>query len=199
MIDSDFKSELIKVGVILRPHGIKGAVKVKFFMDNEDVNIKTLCSYSPIFLSEVQKNEIKLESVQNINSSIRIVSFVDYDSRNKALEIQSKYLYVKRSSFPKINDKSVYLIDLVDCEVFTFENTGNKTVTSKVAIGIVKNIVDYGSIPLLNIKGNKNNDEFLIPFHNDTIITKDNTLLIDFNIAKKYLELSLNKSKKSKE
>lgn len=190
------KSKLVKIGHVLRPHGIKGAVKVVFFMDKEDINVKSLISFAPISIPLSKISVIIPEYVQQIDSFTRIVSFVNYDSRTKALEIQSKFLYVDRANFPETSKGSVYLHDLVGNMVFTSSLIDNQIVTSPEAIGTVKNIVDYGSLPLINIIDISNN-EFLVPYHSETVFLSDNnTIVIDFDLAKEYLELSLNKQKK---
>ncbi len=137
--------ELMSVGQITKPHGVRGEVKVfsltdslerfieldKVYIDDKDVNITSV---------KLQKDRaiLKIEGI---------------DSIEEADLYRNKYLQVKREDAIKLPEGSYYVADLMDCYVYD---------TDGEELGKVYDVISTGSNDVYWVKS-EGKEDVLIP------------------------------------
>lgn len=140
--------EYLSLGKIIKPHGLKGEVKVFSTTDFASLRYKkgnvvfyfTNDSYIPLEVTSFKKG-----------NDYDIVSFKDYDNIDKTKELIGKELFIKKIDASLPNNYYHY-IDLVNCEI----------ISNNKSIGIVKEVIKYPANYIIRCK-NKDKS-FDIPF-----------------------------------
>tara|TARA_B100000029_G_scaffold506778_1_gene590145 strand:+ start:97 stop:621 length:525 start_codon:yes stop_codon:yes gene_type:complete len=173
-LKNNLPENLIPMGEIIKPHGIKGELKV-FLYNRESETLKkgvsiwfysnnSYCSYKLISVRGSLGNSImKIEQIENIDQVKRLAK---------------KQFFISRNDFATIRDDSFYLNDLIGFNVFDNKN------------------INYGKIiDIINLPANDvmifmyKNKEIMIPIVDDFIE------LFDFEnklIQVKKIEMFLN-------
>lgn len=156
----------ICIGIISKPIGIKGQVKVISYTEVPD----SLFKYKNLLLN----NNIKINftNYKLISNNIFTASIQGINDRNASEQYRLKEIYINRESLPQLNNNEYYYNDLVNMEVLDTNNN---------VLGIVKSILNYGAGDFLEIILT-NNKEATISFNKDTIINvnlENNTIVID--------------------
>lgn len=127
--------KLLEVGKILRPHGVKGAVKVECFVDEHFGEFKKV-----FITSKLAKAEVK--SVQDLNKDFYIVNLDIIPDIDTAEKFRNQSIYIDREQYSQFSEK-VYLSDLIHKDVI--DENGDK-------IGELADYEDYGAATILTIK-----------------------------------------------
>lgn len=137
------------------PHGVKGAVKVLSYAENNEDIFK----FKNIF--DKNGNSVNLKKIGVLNGGMFISQFNDVNSRNDAENLRNVELYIKREELKNLNESEFYIEDLKNMDVFCEE-----------LVGKVKSIYNYGAGDILEIIWNngKTND---IPFISDYVLNID--------------------------
>ena len=125
---------LLEIGKILRPHGIKGAVKVESYLDEP-------FSFKSVFIGK-DKQQAIIKSVQHLNKDFYIVTLNAIPDIDTAEKFRNQSIYIDRTEYAEFQDK-VYLSDLINSPVIN-EN-GEK-------IGDMVDYEDYGATVILTIR-----------------------------------------------
>lgn len=126
---------LLEIGKILRPHGIKGAVKVECYVDEHFSMFKDI-----MVTNKLAKAQVK--NVQNLNKDFYIVTLDIIPDVDTAEKFRNQSIYIDRDLYAEFEDK-VYLSDLI-----------NKPVINEKGeqIGYMVDYDDYGASVVLTIK-----------------------------------------------
>ena len=126
---------LLEIGKILRPHGIKGAVKVECFVDEH------FSTFKDVFITE-KRAKAQVKNVQNLNKDFYIVTLDIIPDVDTAEKFRNQSIYIDRDSYKEFEDK-LYLSDLI-----------NKPVLNEKGeqIGYMVDYDDYGASVVLTIK-----------------------------------------------
>ena len=148
-----------KIGLIMKPHGLKGEVTVT--LDDDLTNdITTLDS---VFVLEKANSLIPffMETI-SINGAKAFIKFEDINTPEDALKISKKPIYLPKSIRPKAGKGEFY-----DDEIIGFE------VSDETAgmLGLVTDVMQTGSNRLLAV--DYNGKEVLVPI-NSPLITSIN-------------------------
>ncbi|MEG0306892.1 MAG: ribosome maturation factor RimM [Clostridium sp.] len=143
--------ELMSVGQITKPHGVRGEVKVSSLTDSLE-RFKTL---DKVYIDGV---EIKITSVK-LQKDRAILKIEGIDSIEQAEEYRNKYLEVKRENAIKLPKDSYYIADLMDCYVYD---------TDGEALGKVYEVIETGSNDVYWVKEEGKKD-VLIPALKDIV------------------------------
>ena len=158
-------SKRVCVGVILKPVGIKGQVKIKSYTDSLD----TILKFPKLFLENNQ--EIVLLSPKFNEKGFIISSIKGYSDRNSVESLHSKELYINREDLNELESNEYYFGDLKDLVVFD-EN--------KTEIGKVIEAFDYGAGAFLELS--INNKISTLPFNKNSVLQIDldnGTIVVD--------------------
>ena len=151
--NNDFLEQLVYIGEIIKPHGIRGYLK--FFLYNESSD--ALLDSEFIYL-ENKKNKLKLE-IEDINfvSSIPLIKFIDIDNREEAGKYRKFKIALPKNNF-KQDDENLYLFNFIGCDFYFDEEY----------VGLVKDVVTFSSNDLLLVQS-KEGKEHYVPINKKLI------------------------------
>ena len=125
---------LLEIGKILRPHGIKGAVKVESYLDEP-------FSFKNVFIGK-DKLPATIKSTQHLNKDFYIVTLNTIPDIDAAEKFRNQSIYIDRSEYTEFQDK-LYLSDLINSPVVNEKDE---------KIGDMVDYEDYGATVILTIK-----------------------------------------------
>jgi 16S rRNA processing protein RimM len=160
--------DLVELGRIGEPYGLKGWVNVLPSSEEPDVLLKSKQWWiSRLLVTEgvsVRRTSTpKLEDLvfepfrvlQCKPHSSRIVAHLEgVEQPELAAQFKGRRVYVSRARFPAPAEDEYYWIDMIGCAVSNVEGK---------VLGSVVQVVDHGAHPILVVKGNAE-QEILIPF-----------------------------------
>ena len=162
---NNFESKLIPLAEIVKPHGIKGELKVIFFNEDSD----TLKKGSDVFLidSSGKRYEYKVENIFYSNRKNRI-KFFDIDSIDDAEKFRGFVINVDRDRLPHLDEGEFYLTDLHNYQISDEAGNGYGTVLDVLHLPandvlVIKNLEQEHLIPIID-------DVILNINHDDKII-----------------------------
>lgn len=132
------KPDLIVIGAIAGPHGVKGEARVKPFGAPDAV-----CSYGP-FLDDKGEVFLTPKTARSGPNGMVIVRFEEPLTREQVQGLKSTKLYVPRAALPDLEDDEFYYSDLIGLGVETLSGD---------ALGKVKSVQDFGAGDLLEVSG----------------------------------------------
>lgn len=131
------------IGVIGKPHGIKGYSYVRLITDYPD----TICKEDILYLDESCTKKLKIEDIKNViykGQSRLIFKFYGQDDSIIAESMRNSNLYRNSASQPGLDKDSHWVDELVGCSVFllsdTTENNESEGSNSCDCIGIVEEV-----------------------------------------------------------
>ncbi|MEG1547886.1 MAG: ribosome maturation factor RimM [Clostridia bacterium] len=134
--------QYLRVGLILRSHGVHGAVKLislssdnDRFLDLKEAYIERNGSYEPVTVSDV--------SVQTDTVLLHLSCATDRDDADK---LRNHYLCVDRDHAVKLPEGRYFVTDLIGCEVFS---------TDGKRLGKLTDVIETGSADVYEVKGEK--------------------------------------------
>jgi 16S rRNA processing protein RimM len=149
-------NKLVRLGYLLKPHGLKGELKVVFF--NEDS--RSLKNNQIIFLND-GKDDVFKKKIENVIYQLKndIIKFFEIDTRDDAEKLSSLFLEISRKDLPKLKDGEFYLNDLIEFNIY--DKSRNK-------YGVVINIFQFPANNVLVVL--YDNKEQLIPIIDDVVL-----------------------------
>ena len=151
------KINLIPFGLLVKPHGLKGYISVRFF--NKDSRL--LKKEDRVFFKNDVNSFLTIKDI-NYNSKNNLIRFFECLSRNDVEKFNNTDFYVDKNVLPELSDDENYFIDFIDC--ILFDQNENK-------IGMVKDVIPIQGNDILMI--NTLNGEKMVPFAKDLIMFFD--------------------------
>ena len=140
----------IQIAKILRPHGVKGAVKVSANLADIPFSI-----FNKVYLGK-DRIPSKITKVMNLNGFYSIM-LDTIKSCNDAETYRNQAIYVNREDY-SVFDDIMLDGDYIGVEVKTKEDK---------YVGVVVDIENYGSADILSI--NCNGSTYMVPFIDDIL------------------------------
>lgn len=137
--------ELMSVGQITKPHGVRGEVKVFSLTDS-------LERFKELDRAYIDDKEVNITSVK-LQKDRAILKIEGIDSIEEADLYRNKYLQVKREDAIKLPEGSYYVADLMDCYVYD---------TDGEELGKVYDVIATGSNDVYWVKS-EGKEDVLIP------------------------------------
>ena len=109
--------EYFEIGQIVNTNGLKGVLKIKPFTDD----IKEFEDFESIYVQ--RKNELiefKIEEVRYVKNIV-LLKLQGIDDIDEAEKYRNLYIKVNRNVMPNLPEDSYYIVDLLECEVYTEE------------------------------------------------------------------------------
>ena len=152
-MNNHIPADLVPLGKIIKPHGIRGEVKVRLYnCDSETLKM----GQSVWVKSEGNDPIIYVIEKLNLQSDKSRLKFKNVNDRNSAELLRDFTLSVCRDEFPETVDEEFYLVDLIGFNVI--DQAGKK-------VGKVSDIMENPANDILMIlDGDK---EHLIPMVDD--------------------------------
>ena len=151
--------EYLEIGQIVNTNGLKGLLKVKPLTDDirrfeelETVYIQKGSNLIEFKIQEVKYNKnmvlLKLEGINDINEAEKYKNF---------------YIKINRKDAVELEQNSYFIVDIINCEVYTDENE---------FLGKVVDVFPTGSNDVYTIK-NSEGKEILLPAISEVIKNVD--------------------------
>jgi|TARA_B110000438_G_scaffold137689_1_gene133011 16S rRNA processing protein RimM len=158
-LNNHIPADLVPLGKIIKPHGIRGEVKVRLYnCDSETLKM----GQSVWVKSEGNDPIIYVIEKLNLQSDKSRLKFKNVNDRNSAELLRDFTLSVCRDEFPETVDEEFYLVDLIGFNVI--DQAGKK-------VGKVSDIMENPANDILMIlDGDK---EHLIPMVDDFVTLFD--------------------------
>jgi 16S rRNA processing protein RimM len=137
--------ELMSVGQITKPHGVRGEVKVFSLTDS----LERFRELDKVYIDD---KEVNITSVK-LQKDRAILKIEGIDSIEEADLYRNKYLQVKREDAIKLPEDSYYVADLMDCYVYD---------TDGEELGKVYDVISTGSNDVYWVKS-EGKEDVLIP------------------------------------
>jgi 16S rRNA processing protein RimM len=154
--NSELEEDLVIIGEIIKPHGIRGEVKVYSYSEQPE-NFK---HYKEVVLQE--PGEKRREIYKIIKSrelgKLTILQLEGVTSREAAEALKGSTIIYKKSDFPKLDSDEYYWHQLIGLQVFT--DTGRK-------LGEVASLFSTNAHDVLVITGEGR--EYLIPVNEEIV------------------------------
>tara|TARA_Y100001934_G_scaffold194811_1_gene229738 strand:+ start:340 stop:849 length:510 start_codon:yes stop_codon:yes gene_type:complete len=158
---SEANKDMIAVGRLAGPHGIKG--HLKFFFYGEDPSL--IDGAGPLFNKKGHAFNLTRDRKHKDFWLVRIDTIPD---RTAAEALPKQELFINRDKLPELDDDEIYYEDLVGLMAIDTDNN---------EIGIIIGVHDFGAGTLLDIKINDSKKSFMLPYTNDYIVEMDDTTL----------------------
>ena len=151
----------LRVGVIVKTHGIKGEVKVYPTTD------------SPFRFDEIDHVKIKLNGktvreldIENVKyfKNLVILKFKHIDNINEAEAYKGAELYIPREMGAELSEGEYYIADIIDIEVVS--DRGEK-------IGVIRDVLETGANDVYIVRRHDNGKDLLIPVIEECILDTD--------------------------
>ena len=146
-------SEELCLGVIIGPHGIKGAVRVKSFTEKPE----SIAEYGTLHDKYGKSFDLQLEGQ---SKGALIVSIKGMTTRTQAEVLKGTELFIKRKVLPHTDDEEYYHADLLG--LYVYNRDGKK-------MGVVKAIHNFGAGDIVEVMIAETENTVLIPFNNNTV------------------------------
>lgn len=136
----------LEIGVILRPHGLRGEVKVKLHYAESD----TLYHVEQVLLESPrgQRSQRRVAAVRATGKGL-LLRLDGVDDCDGAEALRGHRLLVQRSALPPLEPGEYYLADLVGCTVHLVASDASE---GRV-VGVVRQVRPDPSVDTLVIEG----------------------------------------------
>ena len=126
--------EYFTIGKIVRPHGIKGAVRAETYTSNPQ-------RFKKLKEVIIDSKTMAVESVSIDPSNFMLIKLVGIDTMDDAEKLRNKNVVIKRSQLPEPENGTYYIDDLIGSDVLV---DGDK-------IGILTKIEQFGSADVYEV------------------------------------------------
>ncbi|WWO96753.1 MAG: ribosome maturation factor RimM [Candidatus Dasytiphilus stammeri] len=175
VISSNKINNLVVLGKISSPYGIRGWLKINSYTDKKE----NIISYQPwIIHLNNEYHEIKLEDWKTGKSSF-IIKIKGYNTREESSKFSNTNIIGDSSVFPLLEDGEYYWTELIGCHVITKEGCNLGTVLELLSTGSNDVLVVHSSLI-------KNKQQLLIPFIKQEVIKT-------IDIFSRYIEITWEK------
>lgn len=104
------------IGVIGKPHGIKGEINVMLATDYPNTILKGSILFMDYDLTiPIEVNNIRQKKLKG--RDVSVIKFAGIDDRNEAQRFKGKNLYRSGSEVPTLEDGQFWIDDLIGCRV----------------------------------------------------------------------------------
>ena len=152
-------NDLLQVGVITSPHGLKGEVKV--FPMTDDV--QQFKKFKKVIL-DTGKEQLALEiGGVKFFKNLVILKFKGIDDINDVEQYRQKSLLIKREQSTPLKENEYFIADLIGLQVFTEDGK---------EFGVLNDVMQTGANDVYIID-TKEHGEILIPAIKDCVLKVD--------------------------
>ena len=151
--------DLILIGRISKPQGIKGGIRAISYADSPDIYREIPHIY--LKKKDDSISPLKISRVSTVKGAV-ILNFEGFKDRNSTEDIIGCELYIERSFLPPPPKDEYYHVDLIGLDVFT---------TAGQLLGKICEVMQTGGSDVFVVK--KGKEEHLIPAIKDVIVEVD--------------------------
>ena len=149
--------DMLKIGIIVKPQGIKGDIKIEPLTDD----VQRYYELSYVYLNignRYEKRSFSNLRIQNGFVYLRLAGVADC---NTAEMLRSQYLYIDRQHAAKLPEGSYFICDLIGCVIVDEKG---------IEYGHVTDVLQTGANDVYIVKGSK---ELYMPVLKKLIVNTD--------------------------
>lgn len=151
--------EYLEIGQIVNTNGLKGLLKVKPLTDD----IRRFEELETVYIQKGSNLvEFKIQEVKYIKHMV-LLKLEGIDDINEAEKYKNLYIKINRKDAVELEKNSYFIVDIINCEVYTEENE---------LLGKVVDVFPTGSNDVYTVK-NSDGKEILIPAISEVIKNVD--------------------------
>ena len=130
--------EFIEIGVVTKPQGIAGEIKVHPYTDD----IQRFCDLKSVFLEQKgNKVNYEVESVR-VNANAAYLQLAGVDTRNDAELLRGVSVWVDRAHAVELPEGSYFICDLI----------GMRVTADGKDLGVLADVLQYGAADVYVVK-----------------------------------------------
>lgn len=163
--------KFIAYGKILKPHGLKGEIKVLPYSTDPENFKQVQYIYTKSDSNEPQRHKV---SAKRFQKHFIIAKLQNVNNIEDAEALRNKEIHVDRNELPPNQEDEYYWFELIGLNVYN-EN--------ECLIGQVDSLIDNTAQPILVIKNNS--EEYMVPFIDRFVkeVNLDNSKIVVKSIA----------------
>lgn len=147
----------LAVGLIRRPHGVKGEVVMDVLTDFPE----RLVVGRRVYLGEAHR-PTRIRSVRPADRAV-LIAFEGFEDRDQVLELRNTYLYVRSDELPPLPEGEYYHHQLLGLQVVDAQGQG---------LGILVEILETGANDVYVVRS-ESGEEILLPAIEGVILEVD--------------------------
>ena len=147
----------LAVGEILRPHGVRGELRMRVLTEQPD----RLPQLDHVYLADAPDDAAPKKRALNgvrFNKSFALLSLASCSNRNDAELLRGKVVMISIDQAAPLEDGQYYLFDLI----------GLRVIADQIEIGRIREVLQTGANDVYIVEGEKFG-EILVPAHGETI------------------------------
>ena len=149
------------VGEVLRPHGVRGEVRMRVLTENREQLRNLQYLYLAANPDDTRKFRVDVDRVR-FNKAYALLSLEGYRSRDDAERLRDKLVMIDREQAAPLEGEQYYLFQLI----------GLRVVSDNKEIGQVKEVLETGANDVYIVESPAHG-ELLLPAHAETIVSID--------------------------
>ena len=161
MVNNQQPAYLI-LGEILRPHGIRGEMRMRILTDYPERLINEL---KTIYLGDNPDSMVDEYAIKSarFHKEYLLITLTDIEDRNEAEALRGKKIMINIENAVPLREGEFYLYQLMGLSVQTEEG---------IHLGDIRDVIETGANDVYLVKGGQFG-ELLLPAHEETIISID--------------------------
>lgn len=161
MANQQIEPDFLVIGEVLRPHGVRGEVRMRVLTDNRDQLLQLDYVYLADSPSDQRKQKRDLDGLR-FNKSLALLSLAGIGSRDDAERVRDKLVLIDMQQAAPLEDGQYYLFQLI----------GMRVVAGGTELGSIREVLQTGANDVY-IVDSEAHGELLIPAHDETITAID--------------------------
>lgn len=157
----DKQPEFLVIGEVLRPHGVRGEVRMRVLTDNREQLPQLTYVYLAESAADKQKRKIALQGLR-FNKAYALLSLAGCHGRNDAEQLRGKLVMIDKDQAAPLEEGQYYLFQLF----------GMRVIADGAELGCIKEVLQTGANDVYIVASDRYG-ELLIPAHEETISSID--------------------------
>ena len=137
-------SRWVEVGVIARPHGVRGELRVA--LHNKDSEVLFSVDEVLVRLPDGVEHEVSVDAARPADQAV-LMRLHSIDDRDRAEQVRGSKVFVRRSDFPELPEGEFYTCDIEGVRVLVAADAGEAGLSGLE--GRVRTIVSYPSVDVV--------------------------------------------------
>ncbi len=155
------KPDFLVIGEVLRPHGVRGEIRMRVLTDDRDHLSVLEYVYLADSPADRRKRKLQLKGLR-FNKAYALLSFVGIANRDEAEELRDKLVMIDIEQAAPLEDGQYYLFQLI----------GLRVVADGEALGVIKEVLQTGANDVYIVESD-DHGELLVPAHDETVTRID--------------------------
>ncbi len=150
------------LGEILRPHGVRGELRVRVLTDYPERVAKMKTVYMGSDPTELDADSYTVAAAR-MHKDYLLLKLAEIADRNEAEKLRGLYVMVDLDHAIPLEEDEFYLYEVIGLEAYTQQGEW---------LGKVNNVIETGANDVYVVKGSKYG-ELLLPIHEETLLNID--------------------------